>query len=47
MHHIYFKSPLEPSRFIMLPEPRQVFNISTVLKVNAEIQLTEPKLPGQ
>lgn len=47
MHHIYFKSALESSRFIMLPEPRWIFNTSTILKVNAEIQLTDPKLPGQ
>lgn len=45
--NIYFKSALESSRFIMLPEPRWIFNTNTILKVNAEIQLTDPKLLGQ
>lgn len=47
MHHIYFKSPLESFRFIMQPEPKWIFNTSTILKVNAEIQLTDSKWPGQ
>ena len=47
MHHMCFASPLEPSRFIMLLEPRWTFNTSIVLKVSAEIQSPNLKLPGE
>lgn len=46
MHHMYFKSPLEPFGFIMLSEPRWIFNTSTISKVSTEIQLAHLELPG-